>query len=426
MYGWKNLRPEDRDAILRNIGGGVDCAGPYHAELDLIDGCNARCFFCDFVPQHDGTVLPFERLLALLDQMPELRSVRLFGGGEPTLYPRFADLCRHLARREVVLEDLTTNGTVLHKRIDELADLRIDHLLLSLNYCDAGKHSRFMGLPRESFGRVLDNIHLMHERLVQQRRRQYTFIHIHFFLHRSTLRDLPRMMRLSRSLPVDLVTILTIGNIGNEEKLTARDHPRICDGILEILAEPAPPFGLEVDLTSVGLQGWCRKTLAVHRRMPAKAIYPNSSIAYCLTPWYNMTVMANGDAYGCCFLASNPGIAPLGNALRQEIGDIWQGAGFRRLREEIRAAMLRPGGHPPAKELRCTLPSCLEHDQCPLAHMMADGGFYRQLWNELELLRDAPPDGQHPPRGSNGAGQRGSPATLSPGTFALVPLPPVA
>ncbi|MBN1901194.1 radical SAM protein [Candidatus Sumerlaeota bacterium] len=393
MYGWKNLLDEDRRAILEGIRTGEASGGPFHAEFDLIDSCNCQCIFCSYRHCMNGKSFPWEILKSLVKDLCRdgLRSVRIYGGGEPSMYPHFADFCALLGDNGIVLEDLTTNGILLGDLLPSLLNLKIDHVMLSLNYSNPEDHSRFMRSPRGSFQRVIHNIQSLADGLESRGNRQETLIHIHFFLHKSTVSHFTEMLDLSRKMPVDLVTIRSIGEIPEEEQIQPwQIKPLLRTIQREVKALPIG-FPLELDLSSIGEQTFSDNLLAAHRRIQVDQIAPLRSISYCYTPWYNMTILPGGETFPCCFLDHTPGILSCGNAFEKPVQDIWNGKEFQRTRYEHRLSYIMEQKTPfQARRFRKTLPCCWNSGSCPLSYLMADPDFYMAAQDILHKLRNRP------------------------------------
>jgi uncharacterized radical SAM superfamily Fe-S cluster-containing enzyme len=98
---------------------------------DLLDECNLRCptCFADSAPDA-GAVVPLPDVLASLDQRLERENGRLdvlmLSGGEPTLYPRLAELLAEIAGRDVIRVLVNTNGLRIATD-DRLLDLLAAH-----------------------------------------------------------------------------------------------------------------------------------------------------------------------------------------------------------------------------------------------------------------------------------------------------------
>jgi 7,8-dihydro-6-hydroxymethylpterin dimethyltransferase len=120
---------------------------------DITAECNLRCPTCftDSSPDLTG-VVPLADVLASVDTRLSRENGRIdvlmLSGGEPTLYPRLAELLREVAARNVVRVLINTNG-VRVAREDELLDLLTEHrerVEVYLQYdgesADASRHHR--------------------------------------------------------------------------------------------------------------------------------------------------------------------------------------------------------------------------------------------------------------------------------------------
>lgn len=393
MYGWKNIQEEDKKVILQGIQTGRVLGGPFHAEFDLIDRCNCQCIFCSYRHLMNGGIFPWNLLKSILKDLCKngLRSVRAYGGGEPTLYPHFIDFCSFLKDNNIVLEDLTTNGIRLGSILPSLLNLRIDHVMVSLNYSNPDDHSRFMNSPRGSFQRVIENIHNLDEGLKSRGNRTDTLVHIHFFLHKSTVSKFPEMLDISLDLPVDIVTIQSIGELPEEEKI----QPHQIQPLLQVIQSKVGdlPFGfpLELDLANLGQQTFCDNLMATHRRISVNQIAPLKSVSHCYTPWYNITILPGGESFPCCFLEHSPKVFSCGNAFEHSIQDIWLGREFQKTRSELRLAYIMVEKTPfQRRRFLKTLPGCWNCGECPLSYLMADHNFYIEAHEILQNLRRRP------------------------------------
>lgn len=124
---------------------------PISINLDLTTACNYACDHCvDLDILNTGIRYDHEKLLASLDLMAKrgLRSVIVIGGGEPTLYPKFAETIRFMKARGLQIA-IVSNGTG-NRKIAEVADAmdKNDWVRLSL---DSGSDETFqpMHKPRK-------------------------------------------------------------------------------------------------------------------------------------------------------------------------------------------------------------------------------------------------------------------------------------
>ncbi len=96
---------------------------PRVLQVGLLTACNLKCAFC-YRDTRAPSRLTAPFLLELLERAAEWGVLEVaFGGGEPFLFPGFAELVRELHRRTRLGVNVTTNGTMLTREVlDELGD----------------------------------------------------------------------------------------------------------------------------------------------------------------------------------------------------------------------------------------------------------------------------------------------------------------
>ncbi len=133
--------------------------------ISVTDRCNFRCPYC--MPRgkfsEDHTFLPRRAFLSF-DEIEKvvlacmelgLEKVRLTGG-EPLLRPDLPDLVSLLSKHEIDLA-LTTNGSLLRRNAQALADAGLSRVTVSLDALDDDVH-RIMSDSRVPVSDILDGI----------------------------------------------------------------------------------------------------------------------------------------------------------------------------------------------------------------------------------------------------------------------------
>lgn len=396
-HGWQHLTPEDRETILRGIVDGTVYGGPYHLEFDWVDSCNARCFFCNSDHIHDGQSIPWPRAERFLEEAADdgLRSIRLSGGGEPTLHPNFPDLLDLLARRAVALDNLNTNGTMLTGRVLEaLRGVRLGELRISLNYSDPESYAAGMGLPPRFFARTVGMI----RDLDRLRREAPAFgqLIIQFFVTRATASSLRQCYELGRELGADIIVFRELWGVGPEHLFTPADVPGIVAQMRELMREDWAAGTVVSHLESHGvgdliaaMRAGLAAELGALSPRPAEVIdYPSR---YCYIGWYSMTVLGSQAVHPCCYLLPEQRIPPLGNLAGASLRELWRGPAYAQFRRELRNYFLlqRPVPFFARRAQRITR-TCATHTDCPITRSMCDDAFYAEAERRLAGVRARP------------------------------------
>jgi wyosine [tRNA(Phe)-imidazoG37] synthetase (radical SAM superfamily) len=131
---------------------------PVSINLDLTTACNYACDHCvDFEILNTGAKYEHETLMASLEQLARrgLKSVIVIGGGEPTVYPKFAEVIGRMKDLGLQL-GIVTNGTGMARILDvaDRFDAR-DWIRLSL---DSGSDETFQRMHKPKKKITLDEI----------------------------------------------------------------------------------------------------------------------------------------------------------------------------------------------------------------------------------------------------------------------------
>lgn len=185
--------------LLRSRVPNVDAgSSPTTVGIELTNVCQLRCPHCD--AQHPAirgqagymSEKTYTRLLAQLRQL-RVRNLRVIGGGEPLLHPRFASWIPQM-RGLASLVSLTTNGMRLTPETSAaaLASLDIIEVSVASDNAEGFERSRTGG----DFEVLLDNLTRLRE--LRARMRSHTAIHIRVMLRPSEQPHLDRLLAFWR------------------------------------------------------------------------------------------------------------------------------------------------------------------------------------------------------------------------------------
>jgi Predicted Fe-S oxidoreductases len=159
---------------------------PRHVSIALTNRCNLTCDHC-FVPKsfHE---LPYDTVICWLHELDANGTLGVgFGGGEPTQYPRFVELCRHVAREMQLSVTFTTHG---HNIDESMAD----KLRGSVNFIRVSMDG--IGHNYESIRRRPFDKFIAHMKLV----RTIANFGINFIVNEHTLLDLDNAVAIAADL----------------------------------------------------------------------------------------------------------------------------------------------------------------------------------------------------------------------------------
>jgi radical SAM protein with 4Fe4S-binding SPASM domain len=123
-------------------------SAPYRMDLALTYRCNANCDHCYVGRPRDMESLSTGEWKRVIEKLWDLGVPHVvFTGGEATLYPDLAELIQH-AEDVGLVTGILTNGIKLADEdyLQELVDVGLDHIQITLESHDEGIHNRMVGV----------------------------------------------------------------------------------------------------------------------------------------------------------------------------------------------------------------------------------------------------------------------------------------
>ncbi|MCX5535228.1 radical SAM protein [Streptomyces sp. NBC_00006] len=118
---------------------------PRYLSVALTNACELRCAYC-YAPKH-AAALDRERVLAWAVELDAAGCHGIgFGGGEPTAYRRFAQLCSDIAQSTSMAVTFTTHGHRLTPKLVESLRAAVHFVRLSVDGVGA-TYERLRGRP---------------------------------------------------------------------------------------------------------------------------------------------------------------------------------------------------------------------------------------------------------------------------------------
>lgn len=125
-------------------GGGGGCCNSLFLHTNSY--CNAKCHFC--IAGHKNTeIKDFGKLQSVIAELvnKQVISKVCLTGGEPLMHPRFGEFLIMLDGFDLKWYSLNTNGTLIHRYIEEINNSKLKHINISLHHYEDEINKKIMG-----------------------------------------------------------------------------------------------------------------------------------------------------------------------------------------------------------------------------------------------------------------------------------------
>lgn len=142
----------------------IPLSTPYCIFIDPSTSCNFKCKFCMNHKLKHTQIMRFDLYKKIIDDLQEFESpvktIRLYGFGEPLMNNKFCDMVRYAKNSNKVLNvDTTTNASLLNDElIDDIIDSGIDRINISIEAMSTDKYIEFTGNKNANFDKIVTNI----------------------------------------------------------------------------------------------------------------------------------------------------------------------------------------------------------------------------------------------------------------------------
>lgn len=297
------------------------------AKLKLVDGCNLRCFMCEYWKGRRQGELDTEEVLKLLDDLRALGCEKVhLTGGELFMRRDVLALLRH-ASGLGMRTNLTTNGTLLDREtIKALLGVPVRSVTLSVDSPVGRIHDAVRGRKgaHAKTTRSLDR--LLESRSVRDGKAK-TRVRVNTVVSRKNYRSLVEMGAFLRERPVDGWLLIPMDPWNQNPEAMRADDIRFYNAhVAPVLAETVrvPGFDPHVygrsdaDVGFGAAQAWARGHYQGHP---------------CRVPLFHTLIDSRGDVYPCCM--GHERLPRLGNIREAPLAEIWNGPGYERFRREM-------------------------------------------------------------------------------------------
>ncbi len=294
--------PIDGDTLLRLAGmklGDRALIGPEMAQLDLTDDCANNCIACwarsPFLKDDDrydtlekGT-LNIDFVSDLIPQfaLQRVKGIFLGGGGDPTCYPRLADVIGRIKAHDLQCAVNTSFACANKEMVDSICDAGLDHMIVSVW---AGNPTMYARLHPNKSERSFFEIRDMLTRISRRKTRPKTTIYN--VICSLNYREIPEMIEFAREAGADEVEFSIMDPIPHRTSLFNLDAKQI-EHIEFMFDKYRPVEGLVVHS-----ELFLRR---LHNVDVHKGVFDNGIVASipCAAGWFYSRVTTTGQTHGC-------------------------------------------------------------------------------------------------------------------------------
>ena len=257
--------------------------------------CNLRCPLCpSFKSNRVKGKMSLNDFKIIVQKLPlSTRTVHLYLSGEPLINDECFKMISILKEKNLNTS-MSTNGTLLEQKIDEILDSQLSELIIGLDGATEKTYKKYR--IGGNFSKVIANIRLLTKEK-QKRKLHHPTIVLQFIVMKHTEKEVGQIKRLARQLEVDELSLISV-SLGTHN-MTDRERRSLAN---QYLPEDS---------------SFSRYETQSSNQVKAKWDYE-----YCPL-WRQPVILWNGDVTVCCF--DHNGLEIYGNVLKQKWDTVWHG-----------------------------------------------------------------------------------------------------
>ena len=264
---------------------------PTNLSINVTTVCNFKCFWCSTKNYREligYKYLSITQLEKLLHKFRKAYSVSFSGSGETFLNKELFNMIK-LAHKHKMQTLVTTNGSLLLKRLSELLSSPLEELEISLKGYSPQEHNDTTSRPKKEFSEIILAIRTLIER---RRNRKQPKIILSYVCDRYRIYNIPHIIKIGIECGVDEVAFY---NIIPDRFLRNEDDCLFID---------------DISINNY-LEKLKKMNFNIKVRLP-KLYDINPTQKFCPYPFINMSIGVDGGVCGCG-RALNPSLS-YGNA----------------------------------------------------------------------------------------------------------------
>ncbi len=301
---------------------------PYSVKIKITGRCNLNCDFCTYWMSESEDCLTISVMDLLLSRLKEMGTRKVhFSGGEVFLRDDWFEIFS-LAKRYGFRINLTSNGTLIDLDVAlKVVDV-VDSISISIDSPTPVPHDKYRG--KGNFKKSVKAVRFLIK--ARKMRKKKIKIRVNTLITKKNYMALGNMGSFVKSIGAGKLLFIPVDD---EEGKFCLSKRRIVDFYREIFPkcrEDMIKYKLYDNPFRLYPFGSSKKDLEYASRGEYALGYYEKNL--CFAPLLHSFIWWNGDVYPCCMLRGK--IEPLGNVLKEDFRDIWNGEKYIEFREKIR------------------------------------------------------------------------------------------
>lgn len=306
---------------------------PHFIQIEPVGECNFRCRMCPIQFRRDGrpygppAFMEFDLFTRIVDEFPDLREIQLQGLGEPLMHPRFFDMVRHAASRDITVSVNTNLSFITPKAAAACIESGLARVHASLDGATKETYERIR--VRGNYEKSIRNL----QRLLAQRSARNSrtpYVEIVAVAMRENLDELAQIVAQAAQWGVDAVSVQHLCHDFGEASLPAHYRPMRDFVDAQTLLHEDPQH---VDAAFDSARR-AAKTHGMRLRLPSLRERPARDPRGCAWPSTGAYFSYRGDIMPCCMI-STPDRMNFGNVRDQPFSHTWNGSRYQRFRAQL-------------------------------------------------------------------------------------------
>jgi MoaA/NifB/PqqE/SkfB family radical SAM enzyme len=303
---------------------------PKILQIQPTNRCNLYCLFCDH--RKVTKELSDKKWIEIINDAGETKIPRLTitGGGEPLMRKSLTLKIMEIAKKYGMNGDIVTNGTLFdEKSIEKIVKIGWDAVVVSIHGTKQSTDDYLRG-GMNSFKRTILVLRkfMRIKRKLKSKSPKLNFLSV---VCRQNFEELKYIIKLAKEVGVECVTLKLV----NENPYTQGKFSLLPEQLKKLpflllkLKEDAKKFGIDffTDFNVDDLKNENRKIKNNHKE------------AFCLIPFFEMVIFAEGDCAPCCVFYERPNLKLsnwIDNIKDKALKEVWTGEIFDNLRRLMR------------------------------------------------------------------------------------------